>query len=215
MKNNIKNIMFNKMFLPEDLWITNISKNLTLNELSKIIQSCRYFKDILDTPELWVFPKVELAQKKLESYIQNNYNLASKNLTLKSLQIINWRSNINCNSTTIYYDKIIVDIHDYEDLDVAINKLEQRIIRRHSDNTIEFIKKIASFTSLEQSFYVKHIQNENDQEDIRTLNTMINYANNIIRIIKKIYNSLEYLDGTYNFKYKFYVEQLSPINFIY
>ena len=203
------------MFLPEELWITTISKNLTLNELSKIIQSCKYFKSILDTEELWRFPKVELAQKNLENYLQNNYNLSSKNLTLKSLQIINWRLNVNFNSTTIYNNKIIIDIKDYEDLDVAINKIEQRIIRRHSNDTMDFIKKIASFTTIQQSFYVKHIQNEKDQEDIRTLNNMINYANNIISCIKKKYESLQYLGGSCNFKYKFYLTQLSPINFSY
>lgn len=203
------------MFLPEDLWVTNVSKNLTLNELSKIIQSCKYFKSILDTEELWRFPKVDLVQKNLENYLQNNYNLSSKNLTLKSLQIINWRTNINFNTTTLYNNKVIIDIRDYEDLDVAINKLEQRIIRRHSIDTMDFIKQIARFGAIQQSFYVKHIQNEKDQEDIRTLNNMINYANNIIRCIKKKYECLHYLGGTFNFKYKFYIETLSLINFRY
>jgi hypothetical protein len=80
---------------------------------------------------------------------------------------------------------------------------------------MDFIKKIASFTTIQQSFYVKHIQNEKDQEDIRTLNNMINYANNIISCIKKKYESLQYLGGSCNFKYKFYLTQLSPINFSY
>jgi hypothetical protein len=41
-ENKIYNIhFFYKMFLPEELWVTTISKNLTLNELSKIIQSCK------------------------------------------------------------------------------------------------------------------------------------------------------------------------------
>ena len=203
------------MFLPEDLWVTNVSKNLTLNELSKIIQSCKYFKAILDTEELWRFPKVELAQKNLENYLQNNYNLSSKNLTLKSLQLINWRVNVNFNATTIYNNKIIIDIKDYEDLDVAINKIEQRIIRRHSIDTMDFIKQIARFGAIQQSLYVRIIQNEKDQEDIKTLNNMINYANNIISCIKKKYESLHYLGGSYNFKYKFYLTQLSPINFSY
>tara|TARA_B100000497_G_scaffold69127_1_gene77883 strand:+ start:453 stop:1064 length:612 start_codon:yes stop_codon:yes gene_type:complete len=203
------------MFLPEDLWVTNVSKNLTLNELSKIIQSCKYFKSILDTEELWVFPKVTLAQKNLENYLQNNYNLSSKNLTLKSLQIINWRTNINFNTTTLYNNKVIIDIRDYEDLDVAINKIEQRIIRRHSIDTMDFIKQIARFGAIQQSLYVRIIQNEKDQEDIKTLNNMINYANNIISCIKKKYESLHYLGGSYNFKYKFYIETLSLINFRY
>ena len=115
------------MFLPEELWITNISKKLNLQELVKIIQSCKYFKQLLDTEEIWIFPKTEFVQKNLENYLQNNYNLESKNGTLKSLQIINWRPNINFISTTIYNNKLITDIRDYEDLDIAINKLEQRI----------------------------------------------------------------------------------------
>jgi hypothetical protein len=203
------------MFLPEELWITNISKKLNLQELVKIIQSCKYFKQLLDTEEIWIFPKTEFVQKNLENYLQNNYNLESKNGTLKSLQIINWRPNINFISTTIYNNKLITDIRDYEDLDIAINKLEQRIIRRHSENTMDFIEKIASFSIVSQSVYVKHIQNEKDQEDIRTLNNMINYANNIIRCIKKKYECLHYLGGTFNFKYKFYIETLSLINFRY
>ncbi len=58
------------MFLPEELWITNISKKLNLQELVKIIQSCKYFKQLLDTEEIWIFPKTEFVQKNLENYLQ-------------------------------------------------------------------------------------------------------------------------------------------------